>query len=523
MKILSADDSKSIDLRIQNEYGIDEIVLMENAGNDVYLFIKEKSKNEIYNSRFLVFCGVGNNGGDGFVVARKLLSDTDEVYVFVIGDEKKFTSPAKKNFDILTKLTDKILFLNPYLEDVRKLYSLLKEFFHGKTVIVDAVIGTGLKSRPNPNLSNVIDTINLLKEDGAIVFSVDVPSGFVCSFDRKSVLESKPVVKADYTITFFSVKAGMFLPEMKENLGNLVVSTLGFSRNFLDSLVSHNTYYLSDSTLIDIPKRSHESNKLSNGRVIFIGGSDNYFGALMMCVRSASKTGVGYIIAFTLEKFNSALKSFVPDVVSVPVPSRDRGYFSLEDASFILDSRFIKKDDVVVIGNGLGLNDETKRFFKELVKNLKDNILVIDADGINILSEDVDFMNSLENKDKIILTPHIGEFSRLIKENVDTIRDNPFSIGKRFVESFGLNLVLKDNVSYVFFCDGEIWISDLNTPVLARAGSGDILAGLIGGNISFTKSIKKGVLIGVEMLGLLSKKYNTNDFYPSPIDMLDFC
>ncbi|MEN2997813.1 MAG: NAD(P)H-hydrate dehydratase, partial [Brevinematia bacterium] len=277
--------------------------------------------------------------------------------------------------------------------------------------------------------------------------------------------------------------------------------------------------YLSEDSEVSVPKREVDSNKGSNGRVVVIGGSEKYLGALMLAVRGATKTGAGYIIAFVLEKFNTALKVFAPDVVSIPVPSGERGYFSKEDADFILGSGIIRKDDVVVIGNGITTQESTRDFFEKLVMGL-DNILVIDADGINILSERPNFWGSLPNKDRIVLTPHVGEFARLVKAEVSEVRGRAFLFGREFSRTFGVNLVLKDNVNYVFFSDGEIWISDLNTPVLARAGTGDILAGLVGGNIAFTKSLKKGVTLGVKMLGELARRWGEDGFYPTPLEIL---
>ncbi|MCX8096430.1 MAG: NAD(P)H-hydrate dehydratase [Spirochaetes bacterium] len=522
MKILSPEDAKGVDRKLSATYGIDEILLMENAGNDTYELIKSILDDKINQSRFIIICGVGNNGGDGLVVARKLLKHTNEVYVLIIGDTQKFTPSTKKNYEILSKLTNNIHLLNPSsdLEGFKtQLDEYLKNFTSDEVIIIDALLGIGIRPPLREDIALVVQSINALKKHRIKILSIDLPSGFISSFDKGDVLSNNTVVNADYTITFFSIKAGMFLPEVKRFTGNITVSTLGLSADFIDTLVEHNTFYLTSSD-VRILKRDVSSNKGSNGRVIVIGGSDKYFGASILVSKSASKTAVGYIIAFVLEKFNQTMKVACPDVVSIPVPSGDRGYFSEGDARFILDQEVIKDSDVLIIGNGLGQNEETLAFLKTILTSTN-NILVIDADGINLLSKDVGILKSMKDKHRVILTPHLLEFSRLSGFSLDDVKERPFSVGKKFSEDFGINLVLKDNVNYLFFYDGDVWISNLNTPVLARAGTGDILAGLIGGNIAFLKDIKEGVKAGVYMLGEASKRFEKDMFYPTPIDIIE--
>lgn len=524
MKILSPEDAKGVDRKLSTTYGIDEILLMENAGNDTYELIKSILNGEISKSKFLVICGVGNNGGDGLVVARKLLKHTNEVYVLVIGDTQKFTPSTRKNYEILSKLTNNIHLLNPSsdLEGFKtQLDKYLKNFTSNEVIIIDALLGIGIRPPLRDDIALVIQSINALKKHRIKILSIDLPSGFISSFDKGDVLSNDVVVNADYTITFFSIKAGMFLPEVKKFTGNITVSTLGLSDSFIDTLVEHNTFYLTSGD-VRILKRDVSSNKGSNGRVIVIGGSDKYFGASILVSKSAGKTAVGYIIAFVLEKFNQAMKVACPDVVSIPVPSGDRGYFSEDDAKFILDQGVIKDSDsdVLIIGNGLGQNEETLAFLKTILTSVN-NVLVIDADGINLLSKDISVLKSIKDKHRVILTPHLLEFSRLSGFSLDDVKRRPFSLGKKFSGDFGINLVLKDNVNYIFFHDGDVWISNLNTPVLARAGTGDILAGLIGGNVAFLKNIKEGVKAGVYMLGEVSKRFEKDMFYPTPIDIIE--
>lgn len=515
MKILSSYDAKVIDEKLQRSCGIDEIVLMENAGNDVYLVIKNILGESLENYNFLIFCGVGNNGGDGFVVARKLLSQTKNVVVFVVGDREKFTESSKKNFLILSTLTKNIYFLDNIV-GYNDLYGFVKQFFRVNTIIVDAILGIGVRGDLREPILSVVRIINTLRSEGARVFSVDLPTGFVSSFDKGDVLGKETVI-SDYTITFFGIKAGMFLPEMKEVLGDVKVSTLGFSEEFLDDLIDSKVFHILG---VEIPKRKVNSDKWTNGKVVFVGGSDRYFGALLLAIKAASKTGVGYISAIVLEKFNSVIKSFVPDVVSIPLPSGNRGVFSEEDISFIVENNLIKDEDVVVIGNGLTTDEKVRGFLKKFL-GFFNNILVLDADALNIISKDKELKDMIKGRENIVITPHLVEFSRLVGVDVSQVREKPFSFGEKFSKEYRVNLVLKDNVIYSFFVDGDVWISDLNSVVLARAGSGDLLSGFVGGNVAFTKDIKLGTLVGVRMLGEFSRKWNSFEFYPSTLELLE--
>ncbi|MCX8029678.1 MAG: NAD(P)H-hydrate dehydratase [Brevinematales bacterium] len=541
MKILSTEDAKFIDITLSNSYSINELVLMENAGNDVYHIIKSILGDNLSNYLFLVFCGVGNNGGDGLVVSRKLLKDTNNVFTFIIGDVSRFTNSAKTNYKILSKITNNIWILknktttkqnkedhNSQNETLshnnisRSLENNIKNLIYNygislKTIVIDALVGIGIKQPLREPILSTVRFINSLKERGAIVFSIDVPSGFIASLDKGDILSTKDIVNADYTITFFSLKAGMFLPEIKQITGQIIVSTLGFREEIIDSISNSKINYLKHT--YPLPKRPISNNKSSNGRVIVVGGSDKYFGAAMLAVKGATKTGVGYIIAIVPEKFNSTIKSFTPDIVSIPVPSQNRSHFSKEDLKFILNSNIIKKQDVIILGNGIDQNEDTIEFVKEFLLNIP-NTIVLDADGINIIARDRNLLNKIKGRNNIIITPHLLEFSRILDTDISEVLSKPFSYGKKFVEEFKINLVLKDNVEYIFFYDGEIWIYDGNTTLLARAGTGDILAGLIGGNVAFTKNIKEGVKLAIVMLGEISKRWNDNILYPSPLDLI---
>ncbi len=528
MKIITPEESKLIDSLLQSKFGIDSLILMENAARDTLELLSKITNNEWNKYNFLIFSGTGNNGGDGIALARHISSLSPNLKVFIVGDTNKTTKETQKNLEILSKIFENIFFIQETNEGtkifnkdrtIKQELNLIYEYFSINTIIVDALVGVGVKGTLRNPIKEVVEIINNLKEKGAKVISIDVPSGLNLSLKKSEVLKSTIAVKADTTITFFSIKAGMFFKEVQNFLGDIVVSNLKIPRNVLESLVESNVFLLTEDYFVRYPEKDISGDKKKYGRVVFVGGSEKYTGALVLALKASTKTGAGYTIAITLGKYDSIIKSQLPEVISIPLPSKDRGFFSKEDINYIRE--IIKPDDVIVFGNGIGTREETKEFTLSFLEAFEDNVIVLDADGINNIASNKEFIKTLKNKEKLIITPHLREFERLSGQ--DNVEEDPFGKGQSFWKEMGINLVLKDNVMYFYSSDGEIWISNLNKSNLAKGGSGDILAGLIGGNVAFTKDIKRGVLLSFFMLGKAStkaqEKYLTSS--PSPTDIIN--
>ncbi len=534
MLIISSQEAKEIDSHLQSNLGIPSIVLMENAGEDVFLESLRLIK-EFELSKIFVFAGVGNNGGDGLVTARKLISKNFDTVIFLVGDIARITDNTKTNLNILKHLTSNIFRIfsedkkiyfgrleDNNFQEIDELEKVLNSFLSFKLLVVDALLGVGIKRKINTPFLEVINYINRLKSMGAKVISVDTPSGYYPSNDREELNNQDAVVNADVTVSFFGIKEGMFYPESKVKTGKIIISNLGLNEKVILSGTKRRIRLVTDGFLLPFPVKSQESHKGSYGRVFIIGGSSKYLGAQIISSKASTRTGVGYTFSIVLEKYNSIFKSQAPEIISIPLPSGHRDTLSPSDAKFILESNIIKEKDVIVLGNGMDKTEETKEFTLYLLENLKENIFVIDADGINVLSEDLGKIKSLLEK-RVVMTPHILEFSRMLKEMPKNVKVRPFSLGKEFSENYGINLVLKDNIIFLFFEDGEIYISDLGRQVLAKSGSGDILSGLIGGFIALTKDIKQGTILGVQAFGLASQKVQEElgTLYPTSIHIID--
>jgi len=527
MKIITPEESKLIDSLLQSEFSIDSLILMENAARDTLELLSKITNNEWNKYNFLIFSGTGNNGGDGIALARHLSSLSPNLKVFIVGDTSKTTKETQKNLEILSKIFENIFFIQEKNESIKvynkdkttKELNHIYEHFSTNTIIIDALVGVGVKGELRSPIKEVVEIINNLKEKGAKVISIDVPSGLNLSLKKSEVLKTTTAVKADKTITFFSIKAGMFFREVQNFLGEIVVSDLKIPRRVLESLVESKVFLLTEDYFTRYLEKDISGDKKKYGRVIFVCGSEKYTGALILGLKASTKTGVGYIIAITLEKYDSIVKSQLPEVISIPLPSRDRGFFSKEDIKYIKE--IIKPDDVIAFGNGIGTKEETKEFTTEFLESFKENIIVLDADGINNLASNRELIKNLSHRENLIITPHLREFERISGE--ENVGEDPFGKGLTFWQETKVNLVLKDNIMYFYSHDGEIWISNMNKSNLAKGGSGDILAGLIGGNVAFTKDIKKGVLLSFFMLGKGStkaqEKYLTSS--PSSVDIIN--
>jgi NAD(P)H-hydrate epimerase len=528
MKIITPEESKLIDSLLQSKFGIDSLILMENAARDTLELLSKITNNEWNKYNFLIFSGTGNNGGDGIALARHLSSLTPNLGLFIVGDTSKTTKETQKNLEILSKIFENIFFIQEKNEGIKvynkdktttKELNHIYEHFSTNTIIIDALVGVGVKGELRSPIKEVVEIINNLKEKGAKVISIDVPSGLNLSLKKNEVLKTTTAVKANKTITFFSIKAGMFFREVQNFLGEIVVSDLKIPRSVLESLVESKVFLLTEDYFVRYPEKDISGDKKKYGRVIFVCGSEKYTGALILGLKASTKTGVGYTIAITLEKYDSIVKSQLPEVISIPLPSRDRGFFSKEDIKYIKE--IIKPDDVIAFGNGIGTKEETKEFTTEFLESFKENTIVLDADGINNLASKRELIKNLRHRENLIITPHLREFERISGE--ENVGEDPFGKGLTFWQETKVNLVLKDNIMYFYSHDGEIWISNMNKSNLAKGGSGDILAGLIGGNVAFTKDIKKGVLLSFFMLGKAStkaqEKYLTSS--PSPVDIIN--
>ena len=475
MKISHVNEMRDMDLRAIEEYGIAQEILMENAGQAAYFTILKEFG--IKNKTFITFCGVGHNGGDGLVVTRKIYSNGGKVTVFILGDRSKFQGAAKQNFNIVNKLQIKII-------DLLDVSSAL-ETINRSDAVIDAIFGTGLDREVKGLYRDVINMINVSQKT---VFSIDIPSGI--HGDTGQVMGT--AVKAHYTTTFGLPKIGNLLYPGFEQGGKLYVTHISFPPVMQDS----NHLKIATNDPEPILARSKDTHKGNYGKVLFIAGSSNYLGAPYFAAQSALKAGGGLSYLATPANLVASIGNRGSEIVFVPQKSTVSGSISLKNKRELL--QFSENVDMVVIGPGLSINKETQILVKELSTEINKPLL-IDGDGITAVANDWECIKKREAP--TILTPHLGEMSRIAKQKIDNILKNKIGVLQSTAQALNATIVLKGAHSLIGYPDKRVFINLSGNPGMATAGSGDVLTGTIAAMYGLGFSINNSVRMGVFLHG----------------------
>ena len=473
MKLSTVEEMRNLDKCSIEEYGFPQEVLMENAGNAAYFIILKNFG--IKNKSFVVFCGIGNNGGDGLVVARKIHSNGGNVKVYLLGDEKKFKGAAKTNFEIASKIP-----LN--IEHVESIEAVKLDIVHADA-IVDAIFGTGLIRDVGGTYKDVIQLIN---ESGKRVFSIDIPSGINGNTGKIMSI----AVKSDYTTTYGLPKLGTVLYPGYDNCGKLYVSHISFPPSIYDSIK------VETNDPIKLPERNKDAHKGNFGEALFIAGASSYFGAPYFSALSFLKAGGGYSRLAAPLSVTPFIASKGSEIVFIPQKETSTGSISLENKDSLLE--LSEKMDMVILGPGLSLNEETQQLVRELAKEIKKPLL-IDGDGITAISKDIEIIK--QRRAETILTPHLGEMSRITKLNIKDIDENKTEVLQKTCRDLDAIIVLKGAHSLIGCPDERVFINMSGNCGMATAGSGDVLTGTIAAMFGLGLTSRDAVRMGVFMHG----------------------
>jgi NAD(P)H-hydrate epimerase len=477
MKVSTISQMRAMDKNAIELYGIEEILLMENAGLAVYFAIL-REMGDVSGKKFVIVCGPGNNGGDGLVVARKLHSGGAEATVFLMKDREEFKGVAKKNLEILQKTPVQISTISS-LDQV-------EEKIAESDAIVDGVLGTGIVKDVTGAFRDVIDIVN---RSGKPVFSVDIPSGI--SGDTGLVMGA--AVKATYTISFGLPKVGNVVHPGYEHCGKLYVSHISFPT----------ALYNDDSINVEIciparlPKRPQDAHKGTFGEVLFVAGARGYYGAPLFSALGFLKAGGGYSRLATPNSVAPFIGSKGNEIVIMPQKETDSGSLSLEARDELL--AIGQKMDMVVMGPGLSLNEETQELARWLAERIEKPLLV-DGDGITAVSKDLGCLR--KRVAPTILTPHTGEMSRITGLPVGDVRSKRIEIVQRMTKDLNAIIVLKEGISFVGYPDGRVFINMTGNSGMSTAGSGDVLTGSIAAMLGLGLDINEAVKAGVFVHGL---------------------
>ncbi len=468
MKILKSTEIANVDKLTIEDTEIPSLVLMESAGRSVVEVIL---KNYSTLNNICVVAGNGNNGGDAIVVARYLAKLSKNVKLFILSESKeKLSEDNRKNLDIYEKFNLNYRFLNS------ENFEILREELKDCELIVDGIFGTGFKPPVKGYREDIIKIINESKKP---VVSIDLPSGIDAdSGDIKGIC-----IKAKITVTFGYLKLCHILYPALDYCGKVFLANISLNDKY-----AYVKRYLITPENLTLPIREKTGHKYTFGHVLIVGGSVGKSGAVIMTCKSATKSGSGLTTAIIPECINSIVENNIIEEMSIPLPSND-GMFADNCENQILNIINEGRFSSVVVGMGMGISDTNKNIIDNLIK--VDKTVVIDADGLNNLANIENFEKKLLSRKNItVLTPHIGEFSRLTKISTKEILEDYESIGKDFAIKTNSFLILKFHRIVLFTPEGEIYYSNKGNPGMATAGSGDVLAGVVGALINRLKPLE---------------------------------
>lgn len=479
--VLNNVQMKELDYITINEVGIPSMVLMEKAALSVYKTIITHIAEA---DKILVVAGLGNNGGDGIAVARLLKEQGFSVHVFLIGDEEKATKETRLQLKIAKNLGvyfDSKLNIDEY------------------TIIVDSIFGIGLSRPITGEYEEIIRTINTANKT---VFAVDIPSGI----DGDSGKIMNIAIKADYTITFGYEKIGLVLYPGCEYAGKVIVADIGFAKDWIDH-VNPRIFRYDKEDLVILPKRKNDSNKGNYGKILVIAGSKNMCGACFLSAKSAYVTGAGLVKVMTVEENRIIIQTNLPEALLVTYNTKNL----TEESELQRLTKDIEWASVIVIGPGIGVSDSSNALLNLVLKHSKVPT-IIDADGINLLADNEDYVKDVNEKgivielpNNFILTPHMKEMSRLLHRNSANLREEMKDQLIQILNS-GMNnqkfvLALKDARTIV--TDGDkAYINISGNNGMSTGGSGDVLTGIIAGLIAGGLDSFTATSFGVYIHGL---------------------
>ena len=457
IKVVTAAQMQRIDQHTIEKIGIPGMVLMENAAKATFHII-EKILTDEPSSRIAVFCGKGNNGGDGFAISRYLWNRGVEVIVYLAGREAELKGDAKRNYDIIRKLGIDIHFLS-------KKADLSRILRFPPDLAIDALLGTGISGAVYGFMKEVIDLINQLP---CPVIAVDVPSGL--NSDRGVV--DGTAVAAEVTVTLGLPKFCQVFHPAKSYVGDLYIADIGIPGSVYDSAGIR--VQLVEKSDIALPPRPADTNKYRCGKVAVLAGSKGYTGAAALTSEAALKAGAGLVILGIPEELNPIMEIKLTEVITKPYQTS-----SFEDPAESAITELLEWCDVLAIGPGLGRSVVTQKAVIKLL-NLFKKPVVIDADALFALSR---FPEALKkHRGEWILTPHHGEFIRFFKDlEKEQLQSQLVDLAKDFARKYRITLLLKGAPSLVASSDGDVFINSTGNSGLASGGTGDVLTGLVAG------------------------------------------
>ena len=466
MKILTALQTKEADAYTIKHEPINSIDLMERASDQCVGWITQEYDKA---TSFSIFCGIGNNGGDGLAIARKLHLKGYQVTLFIVQFYKKSTA----NFGNISDLG----IIPTVLSEQGCKFNIAES-----DIVIDAIFGSGLTRPIEGFVAEIVEVIN---QHPSVTISIDIPSGLFCENNADNYLGS--IIHSSYTLTFQQPKLAMLFPENEIFVGDFKVLDIGLHASFLDGLKSTNFYITKEIVKNILQQRSKFSHKGICGHALIIAGSFGKMGAEVLAARACLRAGVGLLTVQLPKSGLEIMQLSIPEVMCIA----DASEYTI---SHLTD---ISPYSCVAIGPGLGKSIETQHVLKLLIQN-SNNPIVVDADALNMLSENPTWLSFLPKES--VFTPHPKEFERLFgKWKNDEERLN---IQKKASEKYNIIIVLKGANTSISFPDGVVYFNSTGNPGMSTAGSGDVLTGIITSLVAQGYNSREASVLGVYLHGL---------------------
>ena len=485
MYLVTAEQMRAFDAKAIDEFGIPGVVLMENAGRTTFHFLLAHLEN-VAGQNVSVVAGPGNNGGDGYVIARYLINHGADVQTFLLSPREKIKGDALINLQVLEKMTSRIYPIG----DEETLYAAA-DVWHRADVVVDAILGTGLSSEVRSPYREAIELIN---DSPGICLAVDIPSGI----DSNTGKVLGVAVQADLTATYGFRKLGTVLYPGRDYCGHMAVVDISIPVPAVEADPPKVRLY-EEAELEEYfeLRADDQAHKGTFGHLLIVGGSPGKTGAPAMAAAAASRMGSGLVTAAVPASLNPILEAKLTEEMTEPLPEGIPGYLSAESADRIL--ALAEGKQCLVLGPGLSTVEGIPDLVRAIVERYE-GWIVIDADGLNALAENMDVLK--ESKASIVLTPHPGEMGRLTGLSSKEVQEDRVGLAVRIASDYGVHVILKGAATVTAFPGGEVAINSTGNPWMASGGQGDVLSGILGGLLAQGISPHEALPYGVFLHGL---------------------
>jgi len=482
LKLVTSESMRQTDRQAIDKEGIPSLTLMENAGKGVAALVLAHYLQTPHSRRAVVFCGAGNNGGDGFVVARHLYSAGVDVTCILVGDSSHLSSDCAHNFHLSAELHIPIIMVNTS-ESLPTVVEC--------DVIIDALSGTGFTGVVRGVMA---DAIRLINHSEAICIAVDMPSG-VNANDGSCEGEA---VFADLTCALELPKFGLFVSPGREHAREVEVIPIGIPARVIEQTSSLCSLITPDDVAESLPIRKADGHKFDFGMVLIVGGSTGLTGAAALAGESALRSGCGMARIACPVTMLPIIAPMIPEATTIPLPDiAKKGALALRGLGEL--KRIAKENSAIVLGPGIGRHHETMELVRRFVSTC-DRSMVIDADALNAFEGHADSL--VQSSPPRVLTPHAGEFKRITGEPVASDLQGRIEQATKWARQLSSVLVLKGSPTLIAGPSGECYLNPTGNNGMATGGSGDVLSGIIGSFMAQGMSPLNAAIAGVYLHGM---------------------